>query len=42
MIVYLIGVYIAIVGLITLTVFQGHKCVRNINCRWHVFDCCPL
>ena len=26
----------------TLTLFQGHRCVKNINCKLHVFDLCPL
>ena len=33
-----LGVYIVILGLITLTLFQGHRCVRNINWKLHVLD----
>ena len=29
----LFGVYQFIPGLLTLTLFQGHRCVRNINCK---------
>ena len=36
-----LGVYIFIVGLITLTLFQGHVCVRNINCKLLVLDSSP-
>ena len=25
-----------------LTLFHGHRCVRNINCKLHVWDPCPL
>ena len=28
----LLGVYIVILGFMTFTLFQGHRCVRNINC----------
>ena len=28
----LLRVYIVMLGLMTLTLFQGHRCVRNINC----------
>ena len=35
MIMTLIGSYIVILGLMTLTLFQGHWCVRNINCKLH-------
>ena len=34
-------VYIVILGLMTLTLFQGHSCVRNINCKLHVWEYCP-
>ena len=26
----------------TSTLFQGHRCVRNINCKMCVLDSCPL
>ena len=26
----------------TLTLFQGHRCVRNVNWKLHVLDSCPL
>ena len=26
----------------TLTLFQGHRGIRNINCRLLVLDSCPL
>ena len=42
MIITLLGVYIVILDLITLTLFQGQRCVRNITCKLHVLDCCPL
>ena len=29
-------------GLVALTLFQGHRCVRNINCKLRVLDSCPL
>ena len=35
-------VYIVILALMTLTLFQGHRCVRNINCKLRVLDFCPL
>ena len=38
----LLGVYIVMLGLMTLALFQGHRCVRNINCKFHVLDSCPL
>ena len=38
MIVTLLGVCIVIVGLMTLTWFQGHRCVRNINCQLCILD----
>ena len=37
MIITLLGVNIF---MMTLTLFQSHKCVRNINCKWHVLDSC--
>ena len=37
-----LGVDIVILGLMTLTLFQGHRCVRNINCKPRVLDCCLL
>ena len=40
MIIILLGVYIFIVGLMTLTLFQGHRCVRNINCKLCFVDSC--
>ena len=42
MIITLVRVYIVIVGLMTLTLFQGHRYVRNKNYRLHVLDSCPL
>ena len=42
LIITLLGVYIVIVGLMTLTLFQGHWCVTNINCKFRVLDSCPL
>ena len=42
MIITLLGVYIVIVALMTLTLFQGHRCVGNINCKLHVLDSCLL
>ena len=36
MIITLLGVYIFTVGLTTLTLFQDHRHVRNINCKLHV------
>ena len=38
----LVGVYIVILGLMALALFQGHRFVRNINCKLHFFDSCPL
>ena len=38
----LLGVYIAVLVLMTLTLPQGHRCVRNINCKLRVLDSCPL
>ena len=42
MIMTLLMVYIVILGLMTWTLFQGHRCVRNINCKLHVLDSCPV
>ena len=38
----LLEVYIVIQGLMTVTLFQGHRCVRNTKCKFHVLDFCPL
>ena len=40
MIVTLLRVYVVIVGLMTLILFEGHRCVKNINCKLHVLDGC--
>ena len=40
MIITLFGVHIFIAGLMTLTVLQDHRCVRNINCKLCFFDFC--
>ena len=37
-----LGVYIVMVGLVTLDLFQGHRCVWNINCKLRIFDSCLL
>ena len=42
MIIILLAVYIVILALMTLTLFQGHRFVRNINCKLHVLDSFPL
>ena len=44
MFIILFGVYIAIVGLMTLTLFQGHRCVRNLtaNCVFWILVLCSL
>ena len=42
MIIALLWVYIFIEGLMTLALFQGHRCVRNINSKLHVWDSCPV
>ena len=46
MITTLLGIYIVILGLMTLTLFQGHKCVRmNIstaNCMFLILVMCSL
>ena len=33
MLIILLGVYIVILGLMTLILFQGHRCVRKIYCK---------
>ena len=38
----LLRIYIFILGLMTLTLFQGHRCVRNINCKLCFLDTCLL
>ena len=40
MIITLLQVYLIVLCLMTLTLFQGHRCVRNINCKLHVLDSC--
>ena len=42
MVMTLLVVYNVIPGFMTLTLFQGHRCVRNINCKLLVLDSCPL
>ena len=42
MIVTLLGAYIVILGMITLTLIQGYRCVRNINHKLHVLYSCLL
>ena len=42
MIITLLGSTLSFVALMTLTLFQGHRCVRNINCKLGVLDFCPL
>ena len=44
MVIALLGVYIVILGLMILTLFQGHRCVRNVNCKLCVliFVICAL
>ena len=42
MVITLFGVYVVIVGLMTLTLFQGQRYVRIINCKLCVLDSCPL
>ena len=44
-----LGVYRSILGLMSLTLFQGHRCVRNMNCKLRFFrflstyfKCCIL
>ena len=38
MVITLLGVYIVILGLMILTLFQDHSCTRNINCKLEVLD----
>ena len=40
MIMTLLGVYISIVGLMTLILFQGHKGVRNLKCNLCILHSC--
>ena len=40
MIIKLLGVYVFIVGLVILTLFQGHRCVRNMECKLCVLGSC--
>ena len=42
MIITFLGFYIVIQGLMTLTLFQGYRFVRNRNCKLLVLGCCPL
>ena len=42
MVTTLLGVYIDILGLMTLALFQGHRYVRNIYGRLCFLDSCPL
>ena len=42
MIITMLRVYIFILGLMTLTMFQDHRCIRNINHKLSVLDSCPL
>ena len=42
MIIILLGLYIVILGLMTLVLSQGNECVRNINCKLLVLDSCTL
>ena len=41
-IIVLLRVSIVILGLMTLISLQGHRYVRNTNCKLYVFDICPL
>ena len=41
-IITLLGIYIVVLGVMTLTFLQGHRCVRNINCKLHILDSCSL
>ena len=41
MFITLFGVYIVILGLMTLTLFQGHRFVRNVNYKFCLLDSCP-
>ena len=40
MIINLLGVYIVIMGLMTLALF--HRYAKNVNCELPVLDSCPL
>ena len=42
MILILLRVYHFIPGMMTLTLFQGHKFVRIMNCKHFLKDSCPL
>ena len=42
MIITLLGVYLVTVGVMILTLYQGHRYVRYINCKLLVLDSCPL
>ena len=44
MIITLLGVYVVILDLITLTLFQGHRCLRNVNanCVFLILVICSL
>ena len=42
MMINLLRVYIAIASLRTLTLLEGHKCDRKINCMLRVLDSSPL
>ena len=42
MILTLHGVYIFILGLMTLTLFESQRCVRNINCKLCFLDSCLI
>ena len=41
MFITLLGVYIFKTDLMTVILFQGHRCVRNINCELCFLDSCP-
>ena len=41
-IISLLWIYIVSVGLMALTLFSGHRCVRNINCQQRVLGSDPL
>ena len=40
MIITFLGVYIVIIGLMTMTLLQSQRCLRNINCNLHALDSC--
>ena len=42
MIVTLLGVFVAVLGLMTLILFQDHRGVRNIIYKLCIMDFCPL